>query len=119
MKFIAWTLALGLALAAPVARADAHPCATGAHPGHCVSHRHIVYHHHYHHHYHYAGRYGEGGVLVAPPPPPPYTYYYPPTPASVFDLPPEPYVANQLQWLMNSENDPPFADTPRYPYYNR
>jgi hypothetical protein len=117
MKLIVSTFVLGLALVVSGPSAEARVCAAGAHGAHCISHKRVAhrYHHHYHHfyHHHYIHHYSEYGA----PPPPPYSYYYPPTPAAVFDLPPEPYTANQLQWLMNAINDPPFADAPSYGYY--
>lgn len=109
MKTIVSAFVLCFALVASAPGAEAH---TITH-----HHHHHYYHHHYHHHYHYVRHYSEYGAPVAPPPPP-YTYYYPPMPASIFDVPPEDRLpANTLQWLMNSEGDPPFAETPRYSYY--
>lgn len=110
MKLLISALTLGFAVAA-ASQAQAHVCADGTHRSHCVYHKHVV--HHYHHHFHY--------VEAAPPPPPPgvvyypgYRYYYPPTPATLFDVPPEYRLpANQLQWLMNQTGDRPYAqDTP-------
>ncbi|HEY5225322.1 MAG TPA: hypothetical protein VIJ06_00890 [Methylovirgula sp.] len=115
MKLIVSTFVLGLALVVSGPAAEARVCAAGAHGTHCSSHRRVAHIYHHYHHHHYYHRYSEEGGPVGAPPP--YSYYYPPTPAAVFDLPPEPYAANQLQYLMNTINDPPFADTPSYRYY--
>ncbi|TAL78225.1 MAG: hypothetical protein EPN75_11600 [Beijerinckiaceae bacterium] len=112
MKTIVSAFVLSFALVASAPGAEAH--AAHHHHHHYYHHHHHIYHHHYHHHYHHVRHYGEYGAPV----PPPYTYYYPPMPASIFDVPPEDRLpANTLQWLMNAENDPPFAEAPRYPSY--
>lgn len=116
MKLLISTLALGLAVTALPAAAEAHGCRHGVHHGHCVTtHRHFAYAHR--HHWRYVHPYNAAG---GPPP-----YYYPGYPAyppvlfyygqpQQFETP-QPYgYANQFQWLVNAENDPPFAETPRY-----
>ena len=116
MKTIVSVFVLGFALVASAPGAEAHAAHHHHHYYHHYYHHHY-YHHHYHHHYHYVRHYGEYGGYGAPVPPP-YTYYYPPMPASIFDVPPEDRLpANTLQWLMNAEGDPPFAERPIYPYY--
>jgi hypothetical protein len=104
MKLILSAFVLGLGLAAAVPAAEARVC---AHRTHCGVHQRIA---HLHHHHNW--RYGENGAIGGAPPP--YGNYYPPVPASVFDLPPDSAPVNQLQWLMNSVGDVPFADHPRY-----
>jgi hypothetical protein len=110
MKLWISALTLGFAVAVAASQAQAHVCADGTHHSHCVYHKHVV-HHHMHHHWHYAEGVPPRGVVYYPP----YSYYYPPTPATIFDVPPEDRLpANQLQFLMNRLGDRPFADETPY-----
>ena len=108
MKFLLSALALGLAVTAAASQAEAAACSS-AHHGHCAYHKHMAYHHH--HHWRYGDDEGAGPRVAVYPP---YTYYYPPTPATIFDVPPEDRLpANQLQWQINQMGDRPYAqDTP-------
>lgn len=109
MKLLISALTFGFAVAAAASQAQAHVCANGSHRTHCVYHRHVV--HHVHHHFHYVEEAPPQGQIYYPP----YSYYYPPTPATIFDIPPEDRMpANQLQFQMNRQGDRPYAEHTPY-----